>query len=146
MASKKTSNWMQALGKEIGQRMELITNHIAKGTKDMNFMPPPAPTPKPDLQAFLQASPEERQAYLQNLPSEDYAKTVSALQNEANSRYGAMASVLGPMFEMTDANIQASKLSMMHGPAAQMEQNLGMAHAHADLAEMLGMDPWAQEQ
>lgn len=145
--SRKKSNWMMDLGKEIGQRMSIISNHIAKGTADMSFMPPPTPAPKPDLQAFLQASPEERQAYLQGLPKDEYAKTVSDLQSQANSRFGAMASVLGPMFEMTDANIQASKLEQMHNPAiAPMEQNLGMATAHADLAEMLGMDPWAQEQ
>lgn len=144
--ARKGKTWMDSLGKDIAQRMGMITDHIAKGTANMNFLPPPTPAPKPDLQAFLTASPDERQAYLQGLPGDEYAKTVSSLQSQANERFGAMASVLGPMFDMTDANIQASKLELMHGAAAQYEHNLGMASAHADLADMIGMDPWAEQQ
>jgi len=135
MARKQ--HWLTEIANEVRQRAFDAVDTVASGIKDSTpFGNPPAPPPQLSLQEYMAAPGPLRQAMLQTLPVDEFTDTISRLQNEAVTKYGAMASVLSPMFAMDEAAVQAPQ-------AISQDPSIGMQAAHAELVDLLGMDPFA---
>ena len=133
--------WLTAIIEDVKGRMKDALPDIVAGIKD-GLAPQMAPEPpKPSLQAFLQASPDERLAFWGSVPPEDYEKVTNQFMDEANMRFGAMSKVLMPLFADGQANslIQHAQI----GQATGVDANLGVAAAHNDMIELLGIDPFS---
>ena len=129
-------HWMTAIADEVRERAMLMVDHVATGIVDQTpYGHPPKPPEQPGLDDVMQMDPQTRHAYLASLGPE-YGNTVSKLMSEANSRYGAMAAKILPIF-------QAEELSLQHEQEPGMDQGLGVAAAHAELTDLLGIDPFA---
>ena len=139
MASKE--HWLNEIAAAVRERAMASVDDIAARLIDTVPFggPPPAPV-KPDLDAFLQAPPDQRRAYLQSLGPE-YGATISDLMAQANSRYGALAAKLLPIFQMDEAASQVQEMEA--NQQTGLEGEMGTALARADLAELLGIDPFA---
>ncbi len=132
--------WMSAIIEDVKGRMKDALPDIVAGISgSLAPVVPPEP-PKPSLEAFMQASPEDRQAFWAGIPPEDYAKVTTDMMTEATNRWGAMAKNLQPLFN--DGQQQAMLQHLNIGQATGIDANLGVAAAHHDLVEMLGMDPF----
>lgn len=134
--------WMTAIIEDVKGRMKDALPDIVAGISGSLAPPVPPEPPKPDLQAFLQASPDERQAFWAGIPPEDLAKVSTQMMTEATNRWGAMAKVLQPLFHDGEMNS-----ILMHGninQATGIDTNLGVAAAHQDLSELLGIDPFGE--
>lgn len=137
-----STGWMSDVAASLKQRQMEISGAVG-GSLAGTFTPPPPPPPFPSLDEYMTAEPQERQAMLQQLPPEEFGPTMSRLQSEAVSRYGAMASKIQPIFDFDASMVQQEHAQF--GQATGMDANLGVSAAHADLVAMLGMDPFAPQ-
>lgn len=138
MARRK--HWLTEIAEAVRQRAYDAVDDVAAGLKDSVPFGTPAPADPPvmGLQQYLLASPEERQAYLQALPREEFTATMTRLQDEAVSRFGAMAAPILPMLAMEEG---AGQLGLLEQQRA--DPTAGLVAAHAELTQLLGMDPFA---
>lgn len=143
MARKGAAHWLAQAGDSVVKSMYESIPSIAAGLIDGGkaFAPAEPPPPKQDLEQFMNANPEERHAWLQSIPPEQYQQVTGQLMSEANHKYGAMASVLSPLFQLEQ---QAGLLGQM-----QFEKQSGMGQvagqqsadaARTDLMNLLGVD------
>lgn len=134
--------WMTAIIEDVKNRMkEALPDIVAGISGSLAPEVPPAP-PKPDLMAFLQASPDERQAFWSSIPPEKFAETTDHFMSEANNRWGAMSNVLKPLF--SDGEMNSLLMHQDINAATGLDANLGVSAAHNDLIELLGMDPFTK--
>jgi hypothetical protein len=135
MANSK--HWMDAIAKEVQTRalgmVQNISSNVANSVKPMR----PEPPPQLPLEQYLQFSPEERQGWLVG-QGPNFSNEVTRLQNEAVNRFGGMAQVLGPMF-----NIDAMQVS--NAVNQTVPPDAGLAQSQEDLFAMLGIDPFQPE-
>lgn len=138
--ARRTQHWMNDVIDNVISRQQGMTKAMADGISDrVPFGKAPPPPKPPGLQEFLQADPQERQAYLQGLPDDQFAKTVSKLQSDAVSRFGAMASTLTPIFQLAEGQRAQGGLQAMQ--ASGLDGQLGVQAAALDLQDLLGVDP-----
>lgn len=129
----RRTHWLNDIAASVIKDAHASAQHVGSGIKDaVPFGPAPLPPPKPQLDQFLQADPQTRQAFLSGL-GPDYGKVVSQLMDQANSRFGAMSAKLLPMFQMDNMAQQLPALE-------SQDPSLGVAAAQADLQELLGVD------
>lgn len=136
-------HWMYDIVKQVRDRMGEVSETAAAAIHDsVPFGERPKPPKGPDIQEFLQASPDERQQFWAGIPPEQYSSVVSDLQNQANSKWGAMAGVLTPMLQGDQMNAVLNNAQF--GQASGTDATLGIAQAHHDLADLLGIDPFGK--
>jgi hypothetical protein len=130
-------HWLLEIGEAVRERAYEAVDDIAASLKDsVPFGYPPPQPPKMDLQTYLAAPPDMRQAFLQGLPADEFSSTMSDLQNEAVSKFGPMAQAIMPMLTMEETAGQVGHLE-------QQDPSAGLVAAHAELTELLGMDPFS---
>lgn len=131
---------MDTIAEEVRQRALASVDTIAASIKDSV----PYGDPKPDTKAvtfdaFMNASPQMRQAILQADPANS-STLISGLMSEAANRFGGMAAEkLRPMFEMDQLTGAAQQLEQAQAAGGDDQATAGAA---AELMSLLGIDPF----
>lgn len=127
----KKQHWLMEISGEVKARMGEISLSAADNLVDSVPFGTPVPEPKlMTLQSYLQAPPELRQAFLQAIPVAEFSATMGALQEEAVSKFGAMASAIMPLLTMEQQQVEMGHLG-------NQDPTAGIVAAHAEMQEML---------
>lgn len=139
----RKNHWMMDIVKQVRDRMDEVSAAAAEHIHDSVPFGDPPPKPKgPDIQAFLQASPDQRQQFWASIPPEQYGNVVSDLQSQAVAKWGAMASVITPMIQGDE--MAAVQANAEFGLATGADAHFGVAQAQQDLTDLLGIDPFGR--
>ena len=136
-------HWLYEIAKDVGQRIKGALPEIVASLHDSTPFGPPPPKPQaPDLQQFLSATPDERHAFFNSIPPEDYAKVTGQLQSQAVEKFGAMAGVLMPLFQNEEVDSLLRQATMGQALQGTADINPGIQQGYQDLVEMMGFDPF----
>lgn len=133
----KRQHWMDEVKESLrGRISELIPSTAQALHDDVPF----GYTPKnadDEVRAFLNMTPEERQQLVHSLGPDEYGKWADSMMGKLTTRFGSAAQSLMPM-------LQGAPIEALANTVPSDDGGLGVAAAQADLASLLGYDPFAE--
>lgn len=137
MARARRQHWMDSLAEQIRQRAELAIPAVAAGVRGEVPFGYEAPKRNDEVRAFLNMTPEQRQQMVIGLGPEGYRDWSESMMGKLTTRFGPAAQVLFPMLQGAPIETVASGVPSDDG-------SLGVAAAQADIAQLLGFDPFEE--
>lgn len=137
--AKRRQHWMDEVANSVRERIAAAVPSVAEGiVGDVPFGHRPQ-TPDDQVKTFLHLDPQQRQQLFASMSPDEYKSWSSGMMKKLTTRFGAAAQVLMPMLEGTPVE------GLAQGQGLDAEGSLGVSSAQAELSQLLGFDPFADE-